>query len=94
MNAQETDQSLEELAEREERREARHGHDPEGRLHRLIRELVREPLGRIADEEPPRDDEFVCRCCHMVLHRSRLVGGSWGLCSDCWGRAEHQEHSW
>lgn len=63
--------------------------DEEAALDELIAELstpVEEEA--LSLEEFVREDEFVCRFCHLVLHRSRLADRHRMICTGCAGAVE------
>jgi len=77
------EQSLEQLLERVERQQAREEDDREAELNILIDAIADIRLEVPAPELDMRNDEFVCRECHMIEHRSRLVALDDLVCLDC-----------
>jgi hypothetical protein len=77
------ERSLEQMADAMERRQAEEEHDAEVAFLELIRDLADIRPAQVMDDELLHDDEFVCRSCHLVLHRSRLTKGKPWLCLDC-----------
>ena len=76
-------ESLEALAEEIFRRGLEYDQDGEAELEQLISDFVRVGRGSIPDEEFVRQDEFACRSCRMILHRSRLADRGRLICVDC-----------
>ncbi len=77
------DESLEDLAERMERWQAREEEDEEVALAELIEafaDVTREPAG---DEEFVAPDEFTCRACGVILNRGHLVDVELMVCAGC-----------
>jgi hypothetical protein len=76
------EQSLEQMVEAQEDRQALEEDDPElafDELIRLLADIRVEPLG----EEGARPDEFVCRSCQMVMSRNLLGEPSALICIEC-----------
>ena len=77
------EESLERLVEAAEARQAAEEDDEEAALDELIKEFADIRPGVFVDEEYIRDDEFACRGCHMIRHRSRLADEGRFLCKEC-----------
>jgi Domain of unknown function (DUF4193) len=77
------DESLEQLLEGIERREAAAEDDAEAALDELIDEMAdirAEPAGT---EHMVRRDEFVCEVCNLILNRSQMAGRGYSVCVEC-----------
>jgi hypothetical protein len=77
------EESLEDLAERMERWQARDEDDEESALGELIEafaDVEREPAGV---EEFVGPDQFTCRACGMILNRGQLVDVELMVCAGC-----------
>jgi hypothetical protein len=79
----EVEQSLESLTEAIYRRDQNHDDPSQAELDELIRDLVYVAPEPLVDEEFVREDEFACRSCHLILHRTKLADRRRLLCSDC-----------
>jgi hypothetical protein len=77
------EQSLERLVEAVEARQAAEEDDDEAAFNELIKELADIRIEPFVDEEFMREDEFACRVCNMIMHRSRLADGGRFICEDC-----------
>jgi formamidopyrimidine-DNA glycosylase len=77
------EQSLEQLVEAVEARQAAEEDNEEAAFNELIMELADIRAEPFVDEEFMREDEFACRSCNMILHRSRLADRSRLICEDC-----------
>jgi hypothetical protein len=86
------DESLEALAEAIERRDSVHDEDAEADLQELIHGLVHVRRESPTTQEFVGEDEFACRSCHMVLHRSRLADRRQSLCVECASHRRPSKH--
>jgi hemerythrin len=77
------EESLEQMALAIEARQAAEEEDEEADLDELIRELADIRVEPFVDEEFMREDEFACRSCGMILHRSLLANRRRLVCIDC-----------
>jgi formamidopyrimidine-DNA glycosylase len=79
------EQSLEQLVEAVEARQAGEEDDEEAILDELIREMADIRAEPMTGEAFIREDEFFCRACGMILHRTRLADRTRLICEDCLG---------
>lgn len=77
-------ESIQELLVRQEAREEAREAEPEaeGSLLTLTPEEITDETLTVK-VEPPRSNEFTCRKCHLVKHRSQLKDKAKMLCRDC-----------
>ncbi len=75
--------SLEQLMEARERKLAMDEEDGDALLDELISALAEVRLLSDGNEELIREDEFSCRACDLIVHRSRLFDGELMICRDC-----------
>jgi sarcosine oxidase gamma subunit len=90
------EEGLKALQERAREHSAEAEEDEETALQELIEEFVPAEAddGTAAEPETPEPvvgpDEFTCRSCHLVLHRSLLADRRRGMCADCAGRSNRR----
>ena len=77
------EESLERMMERVERRHSREEEDHEVELDEMIDRFADSRSGPIMSDGEARSDEFVCRRCHFVEHRSRMAKRGGLICVDC-----------
>jgi hypothetical protein len=77
------EESLERLIERMEYRQAIEEDDLEAELDELIDELADVQEGPFTSAGGYGPNEFVCRMCHLIEHRSRLADQDDTVCVDC-----------
>jgi predicted SprT family Zn-dependent metalloprotease len=76
-------ESLEALAEEIFRRDQSHDEDGEAELRELMRDFAHPEPEPPVHEEFVREDEFACRSCRMILHRTRLADRTRMICVEC-----------